>query len=152
MAIQIHYDDDLYLVQLMIKTLGSAVRLDLDPDLFAGKLVEDIDFIDGTIQALFRRLRESDRLLRRMEYLRSVLRAKHALVETIDTCLQPESPLHEALSPSSGRLRAIRIEHRDDCADIEALLSRGDEDDSDDGELVSHEEIASLLQPDDDTP
>ena len=152
MAMQVHYDDDLYLIQLHIKAVRAAAGLEPDPDLFAQKVAEDIAFIESTIQALYRRLHDSDRLLRRMEHLRGVLRAKQALVEAIDKFLLPESSLHAALASSHGRLRAIRIEHRDDCEDIESLLSRGDEDETDDGELVSHEEIASLLLPDDEEP
>ena len=150
MAIQINYDDDIYLLQTMIKTLNAAVQLKVDSDLFTEKITDDLFFIDATIQGLYRRLGESRKLLRRAEHLRSILRAKSALIDTIEICLKPETSMHEALTAFHGRLRACRNEHGDDIADIRTILQYGDDDEDVDEDLVSQEEFLSLLQQDDD--
>lgn len=151
MAIQINYEDDIFLLQTMIKTLRAAVQLEVDADLFRDKIVEDALFIHTTIQKLFRGLYENPRLLRRMEYLRDVMRAKNNLIEALDSCLDEQSPLYVHLAAYSGKLRAYRNEQMTDVDDIRALLKRnGDEDETDDEDVVSQEEFLSLLKPDED--
>ena len=149
MATQIHYDDDIYLLQTMIKTLNAAVKLEVDGELFADNIADNLFFVDETIQSLYRKLRESHKLLRRAEHLKSILRAKTALIETIEICLQPETTLYEPLSVHHGHFRACRNEHSDEIADIRSMLQRDETDEEVDEDLVSQEEFLSLLQNDD---
>ena len=150
MAIRINYEDDIFLLQTMIKTTRAAVQLDVDGDLFRDKIIEDLMFIHTTVQKLFRGLHENRKLLRRAEYLRSIMLAKSALIEVLEICLDSSSPLYAYLASYTARLRACRAEHHEDIDDIRTVLQHGNGDEPDDEDVVSQEEFLSLLQQDED--
>ncbi len=148
MAIRTNYEDDIFLLQTMIKTVKAAVQLEVDAELFRDKLIEDLLFIHTTVQKLFHRLCENRKLLRRAEYLRSIMRAKSALIEVLEICLDSNTALYVYLAAYAAKLRAYRNEHREDVDDIRNMLQRTDQDEPDDQDVVSQEEFLSLLQQD----
>lgn len=150
MAIKINYEDDIFLLQMIIKTLNAAIRLEVDVELFRDRLVEDIHFIHATVQKLYRTLHENPHLIRRDEYLRAIMQTKVSFIEVLHACLDTDTPQYVHLAAYAGRVHSHRSEHLQDVEDIRALLQRGDDDESRHEDVVSPQEFLSLLQRDED--
>jgi hypothetical protein len=129
----------------MIKTLRSALTLDVDPELFKDKALEDIFFVDSVLMKIFSQLRDNPNLIRRAEYLKALFRAENAFLDFLSDTLAAERPLSEALGPYSHKLRACRSSHQTTRSEVQTLLhgpdSHGPEED-----VVSQEELGFLLQ------
>lgn len=64
---RINFEDNLFVLAMRIQMIRDLLALDADPDLFLEKTMEDIDFIDNTLEMLLRELLENSRLLERDE-------------------------------------------------------------------------------------
>jgi hypothetical protein len=62
---RINFEDNIFILNGRIRIIRDLLILDTDPDLFLEKTVEDIDFIDRTLDALLENLIENKRLLER---------------------------------------------------------------------------------------
>jgi hypothetical protein len=147
MNARVNYDDNIFFVQTMIKTLRSALALDIDPELFKDKALEDIFFVDSVLMKIFSQLRDNPNLIRRTEYLKALLRAENAFGDFLTDAISAERPLAEALSPFSHKLRACRSSHQTTLSEVQTML-RGPEKPSPEEDVVSQEELGFLLQED----
>lgn len=62
---RINFEDNIFILNGRIRMIRDLLVLDTDPDLFLEKTIEDIDFIDKTLEALLENLSENKRLLER---------------------------------------------------------------------------------------
>jgi hypothetical protein len=62
---RINFEDNIFILNVRIRMIRDILVLDTDPDLFLEKTMEDIDFINNTLEALLGNLIESKRLLER---------------------------------------------------------------------------------------
>ncbi|MGM0674446.1 MAG: hypothetical protein ACQETQ_07125 [Spirochaetota bacterium] len=142
---RINYDDNIFLLQTMVKTLRSALTLDVDPEMFKDKILEDIFFIDSTFMKIFSQLRDNPNLIRRAEYLKALLRAETSFLELLNDTISAQRPLAESLSPFSHKLRASRDSHANTVSEIQGIL-RDPEEQSLEEDVVSQQELNFLLQ------
>jgi hypothetical protein len=64
---RINFDDNLFALTMRIRLIQDLLSLDVDPNLFLQKTMEDIEFIDFTLDTLLKELLDNDRLLERDE-------------------------------------------------------------------------------------
>jgi len=145
MATRTNYDDNIFYIQTIIKTLKSAVTLDVDGEYFRDKVVEDIFFVDGILLRILTSLRDNPHLIHRVDYLRSLLRAKTAFVEFLDDLIEAKTGLSTELTAYMAKLKNCRTSNRKDIAEIHTLLSNGDSVEPAE-DLVSQEEFRFLLE------
>jgi hypothetical protein len=62
---RINFEDNIFILNGRIRMIQDLLVLDTDPDLFLEKTIEDIDFINKTLDALLENLIENKRLLER---------------------------------------------------------------------------------------
>jgi hypothetical protein len=62
---RINFEDNIFILNGRIRMIRDLLILDTDPDLFLEKTIEDIDFIDKTLETLLENLIENKRLLER---------------------------------------------------------------------------------------
>lgn len=148
MANKVNYDDNLFYLMTLTRTLGAGVQLDIDPDYYLEKTVEDIFFIDRTLERIHESLRLNAYLINRRELLRELMRAKRAFADLLDTVLAGDPVFSEHLAPFRAKLAGARDQHVRDIADIQKSMSVGPTED-DDGTIVSQDEYRFLLQNDD---
>jgi hypothetical protein len=144
MAVKIHYEDDLYFLQSHIKTLQSGIELEIDTDLFGEKIIEDIFFIDGMLLRLFGTLKENPMVLKRREYLRSLLRTKNTFLEFLERLRDSPFGKSEFTGQYLEKLRACEDSNRSDVQQIRQIL-QGHHSQAPDEDVVSQEEFRSLL-------
>jgi hypothetical protein len=148
MAAKINYDDDIYYLDTLVSAIQTGLSLDIDPEFFRDKIVEDIFFVDVSLKRIFDSLEENSFLIRRAEYLRSLLRVARIFVDFLHRLLAKEIAFAEHLEPYFLKLRGAVADHERTAERIDDMLqvaepSEGDED------FVSQDEFRFLLQEDD---
>jgi hypothetical protein len=151
MAERIHYEDDLFFLNTYIKGLKDGFTLDIDPDFYLDKVVEDIFFIDATLDRIFSSLRENVHLIKRSEYLRSLMRTKQAFEAFLSDVVEGKLPFAEHLEPFLPRLRASLNEHGNDVAEIHAMLKQLGYSFPEHQDMISEEEFRHLLSGDEES-
>ena len=56
---QDNFEDNLYLLLIRINLIRDTLTLNMDPEIFFSKVLEDIDFIDKILKILLRKLQEN---------------------------------------------------------------------------------------------
>ncbi len=147
MTRRINYEDDIFTVALQVRCLQDALKLEVDPDLFADRIAGDIGWIDSITGSLYRSLRESSLYVKRQEHLKELAKLKRYFAEALDTVLAGTVPLSEPLLAKLPGLRGMRDAHARDIAEIKLLIEgRGAPEDE---HVVSPEELKFLMTSDD---
>lgn len=147
MAAHTNYDDDIFFVQTIVKSLRTGLTLELDTSLFKDKVVEDILFVDKTLQRILQSLDANHYLIRRSEYLRDLLRAKRAFADFLNDVTGERLPFASHLASERESLQAAREQHIRDIADLQTAMDRADESPEAE-DVVGQDEFRFLLQPD----
>ena len=147
MTRRINYEDDISTVALQVRCLQDALKLEVDPDLFADRIAGDIGWIDSITGSLYRSLRESSLYVKRQEHLKELAKLKRYFAEALDTLIAGSAPLSEALLARLPGLRGMRDAHTRDIGEIKLLVEgRGTPEDE---HVVSPEELKFLMTSDD---
>ena len=144
---QINYADDLYYIHTMVKSIRSGMSLDLDPDIFRDKLTEDILFVDSVFFHLLSSLKQNDRLIRRQEYLRMLLRALRGYSDFLNETIAGNLPFSKHLASLEEKLTAIRSHVQELSQEIRELLREANAKEEAES-IVSQEEYEILLHQD----
>ncbi len=148
MAHKVNYDDNLFFLMTLTRTLRAGVQLDIDPDYYLDKTVEDLFFIDRTLERIYESLRLNAYLINRREHLRELMRAKRAFADVLDEILDGTPTFSGHLAPFRTGLSEARDRHVRDISDIQRSMSV-ESTEEDDQTIVSQDEYRFLLQNDD---
>ena len=146
---KIHYDDNIYFLTALIRTLNDAVRLNVDAEYFADKVLEDTLFIDSTIQKVHGSLKDNLHLIRREIYLHSVMKLKRAYGRLLEDLLSTEGAFAAPFESMRPKLRRIAAAHFDDIKAIRSEL-KGAVGGRVDRDMISLDELNFLITPIDD--
>ncbi|MFW5777286.1 MAG: hypothetical protein ACOCZB_08380 [Spirochaetota bacterium] len=150
MATRVNYDDNLFFVMTLTRALRSGLQLDIDPDYFRDKVVEDVFFIDRTLEQIYEALRTNSFLINRRDHLRELMRAKRNFADTLDEVLEARAAFSEHLEPFRAKLAAAREQHVRDISDIQRMMESGAPE-ADQETIVSQDEYRFLFQSDEDS-
>ncbi|WP_455382657.1 hypothetical protein [Salinispira pacifica] len=148
MAAKTNFDDNIFFLNTIVKTLKAGISLDIDPEYFRDKLVEDIFFVDSGLSRIYAALKENHYLIKRAEYLRNLARAKRIFADFLTEVLESELPFASNLDTYFTKFRAARSEHLADVQEIHHLLDRPAHTEGEQEDIISHEEYKYLLQDD----
>lgn len=142
---RIHFDDDLFFLQTMIKNIKDGLSLEIDLDYYADKIVEDIFFIDAILEKIFSALRENETLIRRTEYLKILSRTKKYFIEFLRILISKEIPLSVFFEPFSNKFSAIQAQHKKGLQEINELLDVLENNLNENQDMISQEEFKFLF-------
>ena len=125
MATKVNYDDNLFHLHSLIKGLRGGLQLELDIDYFRDKIVEDIFFVDRTLQQIYEALRVNSYLINRRDHLRELMRVKRGFADLLGALLDGSLPWSENLFTFTDKLAGARDHHVRDIADIQGLREGG---------------------------
>ena len=148
MTQRINYEDDIFILTLIIRTLRDITGLEADADLFRDKILGDIYFIDATMERIYESLKEFPSFLRRQEHLKDLRKLKTVLMELLDDIREGRTQFSNALQEHTEKLHAIREAHARDVAEIRDLLSRSAAGPAEGEQMVSEQELKILLSED----
>lgn len=150
MATRVNYDDNLFYVMALTRALRSGLQLELDPDYFRDKMVEDIFFIDRLLEQIYEALRVNTYLINRKDHLRELMRAKRNFADVLDELLEARLPFSEHLDTFRSRFAGARDQHVRDLSDIQNAMESGSSED-DQQTIVSQDEYRFLFHHDEET-
>lgn len=147
MPAKIHYEDNLFFLHSLLRTLDAGLRLDIDEELFGDKILEDIFFIHSAVSKVASSLRSHEHLIKRTSYLRSLRRTIAAYAAFLERVLGGTTGTESIVETSEERIRSTLAEHQKNLREIDALLDEIDPDRETDS-VVSTEEFSFLLAED----
>lgn len=146
MTRKIHYDDNIFFLDTMLKTLKSGMSLDIDPEYFIDKIIDDLFFTEGSLLRIFSSLEENVYLLKRAAYLRSLLRAERNFLELLDAILDKKLAFSEHLLPFFDKLQTLRAAHKSIAQQMKHLLEESQEEPYPGTDIISPREFQLLLR------
>ena len=146
---RINYEDDTFYLLLMLKRLHDGLKLDIDPEYFLDKVVDDIYFVDEVISTLYSNLRRSS-IIRKVEYIRSIHRVKKLMVDLIESIVNNKIPLSNNIAEFLESLKNIGEIHRRDIRDIRKYLLTVEDESTEDDLMVSEKELKFLFSKNND--
>ncbi|MDR2589316.1 MAG: hypothetical protein LBC67_07810 [Spirochaetales bacterium] len=173
MATKIHYEDNIFYAESLLKTVKNGLLLEIDPEYFRDRLKEDILFAGSILDCMYSSLKSNSRLIKKNDYFRGLLRAKRNLAALLDdiiankfTCLLPGPEGGEGrgeLSEIRVSLRAnpsavfedfarLRAAQKNDCEEIRALVENYHEERGNESDVISSDEFMLLLTPQETSP
>jgi hypothetical protein len=145
MATRVNYDDNLFYVTSVIRTLRSGLALELDVDFFQDKIVEDIFFVDRILEQIYEALRVNSFLINRKDHLHELMRAKRNFADLLNEILEESGPFAAHLAGFAPKLSEARERHVNDITDIQNAMD-APADTEDQQAIVSQDEYRFLLQ------
>ncbi|MFW6363371.1 MAG: hypothetical protein ACOC0D_05950 [Spirochaeta sp.] len=149
MGYRINYEDNIFFLNSLIKTLQKGMNLEIDSDYFRDKILEDILFLDSCLLQMFKSLSSSQFLITRHQHLRDLQRTTALFIDLLDGVLDDAFQFSEQLRSAFVKLKACRLEQERNCADINAILT-GDTPEDEHEDTVSQDEFRFLLTPNQD--
>jgi len=143
---KIHYEDNIFFMTALIRTLNDAVRLNVDADYFADKILEDTLFIDTSIQKIYGSLKENTHLIRRNSYLHSTMKVKRAYARLLEDLLSTDGAFAAPFETMRPKLRRIAAGHLNDVKEIKDGLDDV-QDIKNDSDTISYDELHFLMSP-----
>jgi hypothetical protein len=149
MTTKIHYGDNIFYLETLLKTVKTGAALEIDSEYFKAKILEDILFIAGAFSRIFASLESNPRLIKKNEYLRGFLRAKRNFVSLLEDLLGKKLPFAACLESGFPQFMVFRAEQMRDIAKIKAYIEKHRrEDQSSESDVISGEEFRFLLKSD----
>ena len=147
MTRKINYEDDLFALSLILRGLADIVRLEVDADLFADRVVDDASFVDAAAVRAFAGLRASPFLAHRTEHLGTLQKLLRNLAGLYEDLAGGRNPIAAALGARSAELQARSDARSRDAEAIDVLLEEQAGAALDDPHVVSAEELRILTAP-----
>lgn len=147
MSSKVHYEDNLFFLHSILRTVESGLRLDVDTDYFRDKIIEDVFFIDGALMRMFSSLKENPYLINRSSYLRSLRRTVVAFSDFIEQFVRGDFGFRDTVAAYSDRLTTAQRAHLDVRREIDQILDQEEVDDETTS-VISSQEYGFLLASD----
>lgn len=144
MAKKIHYDDNLFYLREIIKSLKRGYSVEIDNEYFRDKITEDVLFIDAILRRMCSNLMKNDQLIKRPEVLRSLMISIIQYLEVLDMIIS--KPISSSFFQKQflEKFSEIQNYQQDELEGIKKTLLSVDSALSAE-DLVSQEEFGLLL-------
>ncbi len=144
MAKKIHYDDNLFYIREIIKSLKRGYSVEIDNEYFTDKITEDVLFVDAALRRMYSNLMENDQLIKRPEVLRSLMVSTVQYLEVLELIINKPISASFFQEQFMTKFSEIRNYQQDELAGIKKTLLSVDSAISSE-DLVSQEEFGLLL-------
>jgi hypothetical protein len=141
----IHYQDDLFSLSVLVKSLDLILSTETDPDYFAERVGTDIEFLDRSLRAFGSLLEQNTLLIERAEYLKLLERTVKSFLGVLDRLSGSGYPRAKSFTGESQRLGAAVAEQRALLRRLVEILRSSLADDAE-TDLVSQDELSELLK------
>ena len=141
----INYEEDIFFLNLMLKSLKDGLKLDIDPAFFTKKVKEDIHFMTSIINHIFRSLTDNTHMLKRLEYLKSLQRLMQQFLNLLEEICRGKYHFSQALENSFEEYKATCLNYENNIRTIREILADLDEIQPEQENIVSQEEFKFLL-------
>lgn len=148
MKAKIHYEEDLFFLNLQMKWLREGLRLHIDADYFQDKVLGDLRFIDATLDMILSTLKENPNLIRRAEYLYNLVKVESSFVELLGEVIEGSGDVVEALAPYRAEFQQRLSSHGGDVDEIREILRMVSQDEEKE-DVITADELTLLTRQED---
>ncbi len=145
MSQMIHYQDDIYFLNVLIKALDQGLSVEADPEHFRERVAGELVFLDESIRTFHGLLLQNSLLIERAEYLKLLERTARAYAGVLERLVSGGYPGSEAYASQRQTLDALLVGQRRLFGELEELLSSTVEGVAE-IDLVSQDEMSELLK------
>ncbi len=147
MKSKIHYEEDLFFLNLQMKWVREGLQLQVDADYFQDKILADIRFLDATLDKILSTLKENASLIHRAEYLYNLVKVEGTFLELLNDVLGGTGDIREALIPYRNEFLQRRESHEADIQEIRTLLRVVSQEEERE-DVITSDELSLLTRPD----
>ncbi len=141
----IHYQDDLFSLSVLVKSLDLILSTETDPDYFAERVGTDIGFLDNSLRVFGSLLEQNTLLLERAEYLKLLERTVKSFLGVLDRLSGSGYPRARSFAGDGSQLDAASGEQRALLVRLGVILNSSLAGDAE-TDLVSQDELSELLK------
>lgn len=142
----IHYEDDIFIIDGLVRVICDASRLEPDPEVIGDMVLSATRLADSTLRRVKDLILQNDHLVERQEYVRLLARTTRALAEALSDILQPDSPLAQCIASSADEIERMAAAHRASAAELRDILQEATGENASNEDLVSGDELSELLR------
>jgi hypothetical protein len=142
---QINFGDNIFFLTLILKDLSSGIRLSLDNDMFLDKLVEDIFFLERSIEKVFELIKERVLLIDRLEHLKNLETLSSDFAAFLEETIMGDVPVAEHLAAFSEKFDSIKDNQHKMVSEMREIIHDTDQSETTEEDMVSREEFEFLL-------
>jgi hypothetical protein len=95
----INFEDNLFVLNIRIRMLRDLLVLDVDPELFLKKTLDDMDFIDTVLGSLIATLNDTTHLMDRDELFHNLYETAQYLLDTLANTFNSQGTISSAEIP-----------------------------------------------------
>jgi hypothetical protein len=140
-----HYQDDIFLLSVYVKSLEASLAVEADPEYFKDRIIADCQFIDEGIRTFSDMLIQNSHLIERIEYAKLLERTARGFMLCMRHLIDGNLPNPSVWAASASQFRAMMKEEAIVLSSLSELLKSGGEADSE-TDLVSSDELSELLR------
>jgi hypothetical protein len=145
MSQMIHYQDDLFSLSVLVKSLDLILSTETDPDFFAERVRADVDFLNGSLESFALLLEQNSLLIERAEYLKLLERTVKIFIGILGRLEGSGYPRAKAFAGDGARIAAVSASQHALLGRLSGLLSDSLSGDAE-TDLVSQDELSELLR------
>jgi len=147
MTKRVNYEDNIFFLNLILKQIEAAFKLNIDAALFKDRIVEEIRFLDAASEDIFQALQSNSLMIDRWEHLKELQKLNRSFVSLMEEIVAGAHPLAQALEDSVPLIDRLLEARRGQLHRIRELtasyqLAPGEAD-----PIVSETEYRYLLSP-----
>ncbi|MDC7232352.1 MAG: hypothetical protein PQJ58_03915 [Spirochaetales bacterium] len=146
MSEKVHYEDNLFYLLTEITNIQKGLKLSIDSEFFASRIVQQIYAVDAVLNKHYTLLKENPYLIRRNEFLYSIQKLKTKLAALIETAEEKKGFFSEKDRESFPELKRKMAAHLEDVQSIRREISENLENSSEDSSSLSSSEYELLMQ------
>lgn len=142
----IHYEDDFFIVDGLVRVICDASRLEPDPDILGDAVMSAARLADTTLRRIRDLVLQNEHLVDRPECVRLLTRTTRAFADALSELMRPGAPLAQSFASSSDELERIAATHRAAASELRDVLRASSADDGSPEDHVSGDELSELLK------
>jgi hypothetical protein len=143
---RVNYEDNTFIINTRIRLLQDILVLEADSALFFNKTLDELDFINNTLDVLLNNFLENDKLIERPDRLRDLLETEWRFTSVLNFLISGQGSLSSDFYP---RLLPKLKSLLDDCVKRRSLIEEQEVSsmkNQSDARLVSSLELSELLK------
>jgi hypothetical protein len=143
---RINFEDNIFILKVRLRMLEDLIKLDADPEIYLGKTLDDLAFIDASLASILDALLKNGKLIERDEQFHNLEETENQLDALLYNILNGSGSVSAARFPLiQEKIRAFQRLSSDRRDTIKNTKNQGEEAETE-AMMVSSDELSELLK------
>jgi len=144
MKYTVHYEENLFYIDAKLKILAQGLSVGIDPGLFKENVLQDLHFVDQTLNRIFTSLQDTPNIRQIDLYYKLLLHSKNNLINLLERILKGDFALAEEIEEEEkDHFTTLVRNHKTDIAQIRE--GSGIQEEATPEDMISGAELDFLL-------